>query len=345
MGRPSVLRDAEMTASENSPALVSSPSPLRPLPEEDLIRMWGGSTEPELSIICASFNHVRFVTSALDGFLGQMTDFPFEVIVRDDASSDGTADVIREYAARYPRVMRCIFEPENTFSRGVSMIPPLLRAARGRFIASCASDDYWTDPCKLARQVATLRSAPDASMCFHDISTVSDVAGRQWPGLPSDLPERISPEELCLPSGWFPMPLTWVFRRSACDWEAAEFDRIVNEDNLMLSQFARFGPAICLPDRMAAYRLHGNSMYSSKSERQQRLLRLNSFLWIGHYHFRTGCPALGRRFSLEAARLAATELRTFGRKSYFWSGLSLAWVMVDPLNRLRLAVRRLHGSR
>jgi glycosyltransferase involved in cell wall biosynthesis len=309
-------------------------APLSPLTEEQLLKLWGGCSEPLVSIICPTFNHARYVRDALDGFLGQVTDFPFEIIVRDDASTDSTVATIQQYVERYPRIVRCIHERENTFSRGVSMFPPLMRAARGTFVAICAGDDYWTDSTKLRRQVAQLRERPDASVCFHDTVAVRESKVLDGWGFPTNLPELIVPAELCVPRGWFPMPATWLFRRSACDFEACEFDKIVNEDILLLTQFARSGPAVRIPGKLAVYRIHETSVYSSKSERQQRLVRLNTFLWVSRYQFRTGSHEYGRKCALAAAFGAADELKGFGRQVLLWTTLMYFRVLllglVDP---------------
>ncbi len=293
-----------------------APAPLTAQGESELMAGWGGARQPIVSILCATFNHAPFIRAALDGFLAQKTDFPFEVIVRDDASTDGTTGIVREYAARYPNVVRPIIEPVNTYSQGVSPFLPLCGAAHGEFIANCEGDDYWIDPTKLQRQVEVLRSAQHVAFCFHDVIAVRDGrATGEW-ALPPDLPRVIPPRSLELPEGWFPMPVTWVYRRSACVHDAEEFGKIVNKDNLVLSQVAAHGSGVYLRGAAAVYRLHGGSVYGTKSEQVQRITRLNSLLWISHYHFRMGCPRAGRKFAHAAASLAALELKSYGRTVY-----------------------------
>ncbi len=123
----------------------------------------------KVSILCATFNHEAFLGNTLDSFLEQRTDFPFEVLVNDDASTDGTADILREYAAKYPDVIRPFYQKENLYSRRINCYDTVFfPAARGEYVALCEGDDYWCDPLKLQRQADFLDSHPDYSACVHN---------------------------------------------------------------------------------------------------------------------------------------------------------------------------------
>ena len=105
------------------------------------------NVRPTVSICCITYNHAPYIRSALDGFLMQETDFAYEILIHDDASTDGTADIIREYTARYPDIIKPILREENQYSKGISNISIFnFPRARGEFIAMCEGDDYWTDP-------------------------------------------------------------------------------------------------------------------------------------------------------------------------------------------------------
>lgn len=127
------------------------------------------SNLPLVSINCITFNHEAYIRSALDGFLMQKTDFPFEILLHDDASTDNTPDIIREYAERYPDIIRPMYQTENQYSKGISNISGRFNfpRARGRYIAMCEGDDYWTDPDKLQMQVDYMEQHPDCALCFH----------------------------------------------------------------------------------------------------------------------------------------------------------------------------------
>ena len=123
-----------------------------------------------VSILCTAYNHEQYIRSALEGFVSQKTGFAFEVLVNDDASSDGTAAIIREYAEKYPEIIRPFYQKENQFSKGIGYIYENIfyPNARGKYFAFCEGDDYWTDESKLQRQVNFLESHPDYSACVHN---------------------------------------------------------------------------------------------------------------------------------------------------------------------------------
>lgn len=136
--------------------------------EDELLRRWGRCERPVVSIICTTYNHERYVDNALQGFFSQATDFPFEVLIHDDASTDRTQDIIRRWQARYPRIIRPTLQTVNQLSRGVRPIELLLAQARGEFVATCEGDDYWLHAGKLQAQVDHLRAHPDVSCSVHN---------------------------------------------------------------------------------------------------------------------------------------------------------------------------------
>lgn len=126
--------------------------------------------EIKVSILCLAYNHAKFIRQALDGFIMQKTNFPFEVIIHDDASTDGTADIIREYAKKYPDIIKPILQTENQWSRGVQIWKNYMWPnIRGKYVAVCDGDDYWIDEHKLQHQVDFLDAHPDYSICFHPV--------------------------------------------------------------------------------------------------------------------------------------------------------------------------------
>lgn len=129
-------------------------------------------TSPLVAIRCITYNHEPYIRDALDGFVMQKTNFPFVAIVHDDASTDGTADIIREYAAKYPDIIKPIYETENQYSRRDGSLSRIMNEAcaktGAKYYALCEGDDYWTDPLKLQKQVDFLEAHTDYSMCFHN---------------------------------------------------------------------------------------------------------------------------------------------------------------------------------
>lgn len=133
--------------------------------------------EPLVSICCTAYNHEKYLAQTLESFLSQRCDFAYEILIHDDVSTDRTADIIREYAARYPHIIRPMFQTQNQYSQGVPINETFnFPRARGKYIALCEGDDYWCDPDKLQRQIAHMESDPGCTFCFTN-GYVHDEAG------------------------------------------------------------------------------------------------------------------------------------------------------------------------
>lgn len=135
--------------------------------EVEIMRNWRDADVPMVSIKCFVYNHENYVSQALDGFLMQKTTFPFEVIIHDDASTDSSARIIKEYEAKYPHIIKPIYETENQYSKHDGSlsraIDPLLK---GKYIALCEGDDYWIDENKLQMQVDFLEENLEYGLCY-----------------------------------------------------------------------------------------------------------------------------------------------------------------------------------
>ena len=139
------------------------------------------SASPIVSICCVSYNQERFVARALDGMIAQVTDFPFEILIYDDASTDRTPEIIRSYQEKYPRLINAQLSTINQFSRGVKTLRALYESATGKYIALCEADDYWTDPEKLAKQIEWLEANPETVMVGHKVIAVDEREKRiRW---------------------------------------------------------------------------------------------------------------------------------------------------------------------
>ena len=135
--------------------------------------------EPLVSISCITYNHKNYIRECLDGFLMQKTTFPFEIIIHDDCSTDGTREIIEEYAAKYPDIIFPMFQTENQYSKGVRsmMVRFNFTRCKGKYIALCEGDDYWTDSFKLQKQVDFLEKNDDFSICFHNLKIYNEIDG------------------------------------------------------------------------------------------------------------------------------------------------------------------------
>ncbi len=125
--------------------------------------------DPLVSICCLTFNHERFIAQAIESFLMQKTSFPIEIIIHDDASTDNTGKIVMDYVRQYPNLINPIFQRDNQYSKGERSFFGhfIIPYVRGKYIALCEGDDYWTDPLKLEKQINFFKSNPDCSICFH----------------------------------------------------------------------------------------------------------------------------------------------------------------------------------
>jgi len=131
------------------------------------------NNEITVSIACITYNHEKYIIDAMESFLMQKTDFKFEILIHDDASTDNTAKIIRNYQNEYPDLIHAILQTENQYSQGIDVGELNTNRAKGKYIAICEGDDFWTDPLKLQKQVEYLEAHPECSLCVHDACIVT----------------------------------------------------------------------------------------------------------------------------------------------------------------------------
>lgn len=172
----------------NQNTMQRLPAPI-PISEQE----WPEDTPPLLSVCCITYNHENLIQDCLNGFLIQETSFPIEILVHDDASTDQTANIVRAYEKRYPNVIKAICQVENQWSKGVRPIVEFnLRRAKGKYIALCEGDDYWTDTLKLQKQVDVLEREPTYALTFCNLNVFYDDSGQP--------PHRAYQQAACPPS-------------------------------------------------------------------------------------------------------------------------------------------------
>jgi glycosyltransferase involved in cell wall biosynthesis len=141
--------------------------------EAEILAAWkGDASQPLVSIACNAYNHEAYIEDAIRGFLIQETPFPFRVVLHDDASTDGTAAIIRRYADAYPTILKAVIQEKNLLSRGISRRPWTDPLMLGDYMAFCEGDDYWSDPGKLAFQVEAMKANPSCALSGHATTMV-----------------------------------------------------------------------------------------------------------------------------------------------------------------------------
>jgi len=257
--------------------------------------MWPEGTVPVVSICSLTYNHEKFIRECLDGFLMQETTFPVEILIHDDASTDSTANIIREYEAQYPRIIKPIYQRENQYSRGASPgVTFLLPRAKGNYIALCEGDDYWTDSLKLQKQVDFLDENPDYVICYHDAKII-DEAGNVVADskLPEECKKDFSSEELM--KGEWALTLSIVFRNVVTEYPE-EIYKVLNVDTFLTVILGKYGKGKYLAEiEPAVYRKQPGSVWSSLHRDDQTFQLFNSLIYIYQYHMRTS----GREFAVD----------------------------------------------
>lgn len=124
-------------------------------------------SKPLVSICCTTFNHESYIADALEGFVNQKTNFHYEVLIHDDASTDRTAEIIKEFELKYPNLVKPIYQDVNQYSKGIQINRTFnYSRALGKYIALCEGDDYWIDSLKLQRQINYMKANPECTFCF-----------------------------------------------------------------------------------------------------------------------------------------------------------------------------------
>jgi len=127
-----------------------------------------------VSINCITYNHEKYIADAIEGFLMQKTNFKYEILIHDDASTDRTAHIIKEYERKYPDIIKPIYQKENQYSKGISVGQFNISRAKGKYIADCEGDDFWVEPYKLQKQIDYMLSHPNCTMCFHNANITNE---------------------------------------------------------------------------------------------------------------------------------------------------------------------------
>ncbi len=229
-------------------------------------------TKPLVSICCLTYNHSAYIRAALDGFLGQRTSFPYEVLIHDDASTDGTADIIREYEKRYPDVIKPVLQTENRYSQGITNISGTYNfpRAQGRYIAMCEGDDYWTDPGKLQRQADFMEANPDCSLVFHSAKVeVESRALTERMMRPYRSERRLSPEEVIDKVSGYPTA-SLMFRTDLVKKLPAYYVNAPIADIPLQLMAAAAGWAYYMDRPMCVYRLGGASSWTELMKQGDR---------------------------------------------------------------------------
>lgn len=233
-----------------------------------------------VTILTTAFNHEEFIAQAIEGVVSQKTNFRYQLVIHDDASTDKTAEIIRDYAKRYPDKIIAICQTENQYSKGTDIYSFMIPHVHGKYVALCEGDDFWCDENKLQRQVDFLESHPEYSACVHNTWVEEYSTKERTLFLPHKIERDIPFSEICMHGGggyqssslltknenWFAYMPDWYFMGNGI------------EDYPYAIYLALQGPIHFFPEVMSVYRSFTPSSWSrqnlmSSLEMQERIHR------------------------------------------------------------------------
>ena len=237
--------------------------------------------EPLVSVSCITFNHEKYLRDALEGFLGQKRSFGIEILVHDDASTDGTIEILREYTEKFPDIMRPMYEEQNQYSQGISNISGVFNfpRARGKYIAMCEGDDFWSDTEKLEKQVAYMEAHPECSLCCHAAGIVSmdgafrsEKELRPFSGSRGLKPEEVISRKINIPTASLLFRAEYV--KALPQWY---FDCPVGDIPLQL-HLLRMGSVYYFDEIMSMYRMGREGSWGDSMDGEEARKK-----WESHY--------------------------------------------------------------
>jgi len=217
------------------------------------------------------YNHGPYLRRCLDGLVMQKTNFKFKCFIHDDASTDNSATIIREYVKKYPDLFDAVLETENQYSKHDGSLGRIVAEhLKGKYIAMCEGDDYWTDPLKLQKQVDILEGTTSISLVYTGFKNIDENDA---------VIKRDYYDQLCLesPSGDilgdlfkknYIMAVTVVYRRIVCECQLYN-NSPKSYDYAIFLAASILGKIKFLPDKTACYRMNSGSLIVSHKESLQ----------------------------------------------------------------------------
>jgi glycosyltransferase involved in cell wall biosynthesis len=238
--------------------------------------------KPLLVIRCITFNHEPYIREALESFVMQKTNFPFVAIIHDDASTDGTAKIIQEYAEKYPDIIKPIFETENQYSKHDGSLRRIMSTAcaytGAKYIAMCEGDDYWNDPFKLQKQVDYLETHSEVGMVYSDFNIKDEITGLFHKSIfktnPKQYPRTYPNVESFILRGGYVAPPSWVYR---CELKPINDIQSCDGTFVYFTYFLATTKVHAFDEAMVTYRKLSNSA-SHSTDKEKMFYRANNLL-------------------------------------------------------------------
>jgi glycosyltransferase involved in cell wall biosynthesis len=237
-------------------------------------------TKPLCSVLVITYNQVNYIRDCLEGAVSQKCSFPYQIVVGDDASSDGTVEILKEFQERYPDKVKLLLNENNLGPAGPLAgkynLLNTLNNCEGKYVAMCEGDDYWIDENKLEKAVSFLEENEDYSLCFHkaryeyipDPKTYEKKSGPETnPSWDEELSFHVGDAILGLPVN----TAANVFRKDTLVPLGKWFESCFGGDKVFIIKPAFQGKIKYFPDEMCVYRVHNHGITSTYKDRVEML--------------------------------------------------------------------------
>ena len=272
------------------------------------------SRTPLVSVKMVTYNHELYIAQAIEGVLIQETEFPIELIIGEDCSTDRTREIVLDYQKQYPNLIRVLISTENVGAARNDVLT--YNACRGTYVAVCDGDDYWTDSSKLQKQVDFLDANPEYAMSGHAAKTIflGDIAERER----FHKPLKIATFDDLLEYHFLPS-LSMVFRKRLISKHPSWFLNVGSGDIAMELMLAHHGKIYYMDDIMGIKRVHSGGISQTLHKRQGKKARLENSLYLYdnlnkhcHYEHNSSLSKIIARTLLSLAKIELNE------KNYYY---------------------------
>lgn len=230
----------------------------------------------KVAVVCMTYNHVKFIERTLQGFIAQKVDFPVVYIVRDDASTDGTSEIIQKYEKMYPSLIKGIYETVNQHGkyRGVPYSQKLILDTESEYFALCEGDDYWCDDYKLKKQVDLMDAHPEVTLCIHGHFLLNNKSGKLKPVHPYKKSGLISTEDVILEPHGMPATCSMFMRGSAIKKYPYDMLKCPVGDRNRRAFLASIGKVFYIDELMSVYRINNPQSFGGMLADYDKSLKL-----------------------------------------------------------------------
>jgi len=280
-------------------------------------------TKPLVSVHMITYNHERFISKSIEGVVSQITDYPFELIIGEDCSTDNTREIALEYQKKYPHIIRVIYSKSNVGTH--VNFRRVYKSCRGKYIALCEGDDYWIDKYKLSKQINFLSNNDDYVATYHDFIVSHDGNIDESNSNRSNIYDT-EPDELVLGGGGF-QHSTLCFKNILGDLPD-EFYKVTGGDLFLRSLLGNHGKGKFLDDiKPGIYNIHAGGAWSGLNKTEQLTKHVETCCLIAGYYRRTNNPKFSTYFACNAMSKIAQEL-VLNRTIF------LKWIIKTYFNKL-----------